>query len=47
MSFCVTKSPLPSREDIKKFATHFFLEVFKKLQESLVPDWLDGQQQIN
>jgi hypothetical protein len=47
MSFCMTKSPLPSREDLKKFATHFFLEVFKILQESQIPNWLEGQQQIN
>jgi len=43
----MTKSPLPSREDLKKFATHFFLKVFLKLHESLVSDWSDGQQRIN
>lgn len=47
MSFCMTKSPLPSWEDLKKFATHFSLEVFKNLQEGLVLNWLEGQQQIN
>ncbi|CAN5456428.1 hypothetical protein BH09BAC6_BH09BAC6_18300 [soil metagenome] len=31
MSFCFTKSLLPSREDLKKFATHFFMEHLKKL----------------
>jgi len=43
----MTKSLLPSREELKKFATHFFLEVFKNLQEGLVLNWLEGQQQIN
>jgi hypothetical protein len=31
MSFCFTKSPLPSRGDLKKFAPHFFMEYVKKL----------------